>query len=349
MKKIAIYQSDLHVGGIQKSLVNFLLMLPNEYEVDVFLFDKDIFYEVSFPSNIHLHFLKPLFYFNRLIPFGLLKRFLGKHYQNKKHYDIAIDFSSYRNECALGAISAHAKKRIMWVHNDISIKKREEIKYRLLFSCFKKKFQYYDAFVAVSRGIVEPFCKESGINKDKVTIIPNFINTEEIYQKSKEKIDFCVEPSKYNLVSMGRLCHQKGFDLLLAEFAEVVFHRHDMHLYIIGDGPEKSSLEEQCSNLGIEKEVTFLGNQENPFPYLIQMDGFILDSRYEGQGMVLWEAQALGLPIFIPKRLEKYNEGIQGYSDIKNALSSAHKGQLLPNPLLEYNQAIVEQLNGLLL
>lgn len=308
------------------------------------MFDKDIFYEVSFPSNIHLYFLKPLFYFNRLIPFGLLKRFLGKRYQNKKHYDIAIDFSSYRNECALGSISAYAKKRIMWVHNDISIKKREEIKYRLLFYCFKKKFQYYDAFVAVSRGIVEPFCKESGINKDKVTVIPNFINTEEIYRKSKEKIDFCVEPLKYNLVSMGRLCHQKGFDLLLAEFAEVLCHRHDMHLYIIGDGPEKSSLKEQCSNLGIEKNVTFLGNQANPFPYLIQMDGFILDSRYEGQGMVLWEAKALGLPIFIPKRLEKYNRGISGCTQLVEILLSAEKTSKTLDPLSWYNNDILKLL-----
>lgn len=43
MKKIAIYQSDLHVGGIQKSLVNFLLMLPKEYEVDVFCLTKIFF------------------------------------------------------------------------------------------------------------------------------------------------------------------------------------------------------------------------------------------------------------------------------------------------------------------
>lgn len=348
MKKIAVYQSDLHVGGIQKSLVNFLLMIPDDYEVDVFLFDKDIFYDVQFPHNIHLYFLKPLLYLNRLVPFEFLRLLFGKRYQNEKQYDIAIDFSSYRNECALGAIGTHARKKVMWIHNDISIKKKEEVKYRLLFAFFKRKFQYYDDFVAVSEGIVDSFCSESGISKEKITVIPNFINTEEIFYKSQEKIDFCVDASKYNLVSMGRLCHQKGFDLLLEEFSKVIAQRRDMHLYIIGDGPEKSHLEEQCGRLSIENEVTFLGNQTNPFPYLIQMDGFVLDSRYEGQGIVLWEAKALGLSVFIPKRLEKYNKGIEGEKDIVSTLSCVCKNCLKPNSLEPYNKEIIKKLSGLL-
>ena len=57
--------------------------------------------------------------------------------------------------------------------------------------------------------------------------------------------------------------------------------------------------------------ITLLGNQPNPFKYLKLMDGFVLTSRYEGQGMVLWEAKALGLEIFMSKNLEKYNDGLR--------------------------------------
>ena len=56
--------------------------------------------------------------------------------------------------------------------------------------------------------------------------------------------------------------------------------------------------------------MTLLGNQPNPFPYMDRMDGFVLTSRYEGQGMVIWEAKALGLPLYLSKNLEAYNPGV---------------------------------------
>ena len=109
------------------------------------------------------------------------------------------------------------------------------------------------------------------------------------------------------------------------EFSKVVASRKDIHLYLIGDGPDREALLAQCDQLNLNDYVTFLGNQENPFPYLAQMDGFALDSRYEGQGMVLWEAKAVGLTLFLPKRLEKYNAGLSGCGDMVEALSKARK------------------------
>lgn len=348
MKKIAVFQSDLKVGGIQKSLVNFLSMLPfEEFEIDVFLYDRDVFYDLSqIGENVHFHFLKPYAYWNRFIYFRILRLFHRRKLSDKK-YDLAIDFSSYRNECAIGALCVNAPKRVMWIHNDVSIKRKEELKYRILVHFFKGKYQYFDGFAAVSAGIVEPFARETGINASKIQVIPNFINVQEIRRKASVPIFFRTDPAKYNLASMGRLCHQKGFDILLNEFSEVVAARKDIHLYLIGDGPDREALLAQCDQLNLNDYVTFLGNQENPFPYLAQMDGFALDSRYEGQGMVLWEAKAVGLTLFLPKRLEKYNAGLSGCGDMVEALSKARKAERCEDSLADYNQAVLTGIRNL--
>lgn len=350
MKKIAIFQSDLHVGGIQKSLVNFLTMLPkDEFDLDVYLCDLTSFYDISgVDENVHFYQMQSLPFLNRFLSFNIVKRlYKGKFPKTK--YDVAIDFNSYRNECAIGALQVDAKKRVMWIHNDVEIKRKEELKYRILWHFFRKKFQYFDEFAAVSAGVIPSFKRMAKIEDKPIHVIPNFINSKEIHEKICFDVNFKVDSSKYNFVSMGRLCHQKGFDILFNEYLQVLNKRKDTHLYIIGDGPDRNQLETQCRELGIEPYVTFLGNQANPFPYLKQMDGFVLDSRYEGQGMVLWEAKAIGLELFFPTRLEPYNDGLKGRENLVQSMSMAEKRALQTETLEEYNRNILEQLRKLFL
>ena len=147
---------------------------------------------------------------------------------------------------------------------------------------------------------------------------------------------------------MGRICHQKGFDILMRHMAKVHALRPDIHLYLLGDGPDREKLIAQINSLGLKDTVTLLGNQPNPFPYVDQMDGFVLTSRYEGQGLVIWEAKTLGLELFITDNLEKYNPGIQGYRDIAGALVKARKKEKVRDDLRAYNAAIAESLREVL-
>lgn len=348
MKKIAIFQCDFNVGGIQKALLNILGDIDyTQCEVDVFVYDDKVFFDMPQRENLNIIFNKPYPFLNRLVYFELLRRFAPKP-KTDKEYDIAIDFNSYRNECAVGAVSVKAKKRIMWIHNDVEIKKRNEPKYKVLWHFFKAKLKYFDEFAAVSPGIIDGFRRVSGIYDKKITAIPNHINTEEIFTKAKMPVDFKVDPANYNLCTMGRICHQKGFDILMDHMAKVHAVRPDIHLYLLGDGPDREKLTEQIARLGLESTVTLLGNQANPFPYVDQMDGFVLTSRYEGQGLVIWEAKTLGLELFITDNLEKYNPGISGYRDIVSALCSARRREKTPDDLHEYNAAIAESLKELL-
>ncbi len=56
-------------------------------------------------------------------------------------------------------------------------------------------------------------------------------------------MDFSVDESKLNLCSVGRICHQKAYDLLMTYLAEVKKARTDFHFYLIGDGPDRAALE----------------------------------------------------------------------------------------------------------
>ena len=348
MKKIAIFQCDFNVGGIQKALLNILNDIDyTQCQVDVYVFDDQVFFQMPEHENLKIIFCKPYPFLNRLVYFELLHRFAPRPAADKE-YDVAIDFNSYRNECAVGAITVKAKKRIMWIHNDVEIKQRHEFKYRILWHFFKAKFKYFDEFCAVSPGIIDGFRRVSGIYDKKITAIPNHINTAEIFEKAKAPVDFAVDPAQYNLCTMGRICHQKGFDILMTYMARVCEARPDMHLYLLGDGPDREKLTSQSASLGLTDAVTLLGNQSNPFPYVDQMDGFVLTSRYEGQGLMIWEAKTLGLEIFITDNLEKYNPGIPGCRDIVSALIAAERKEKVYDDLSGYNAAIEARLREVL-
>ncbi len=351
MKKIAIFQSDLRVGGIQKALVNTLEELSSpEFDVDLYLFDAGVetdFFALPERENLHVYRQKPYPFLSRLVYFSLLRRFAPVQVRDTD-YDVSIDFSSYRAECAVGALRVRAKKRLMWIHNDVEIKMRNEPKYRVLWHFFKGKLQYYDGFCAVSPGIIEGFRRVSGITDKPIVPIPNHIDTAEIFQKMEAPVDFATDNTRYNLCSMGRLCHQKGFDILLDLFAEAAKQRPELQLYILGDGPDREKLTAQIRRLQLEDKVTLLGNQENPFPYLKQMDAFTLTSRYEGQGLVIWEAKAVGLPLYISKNLEPYNPGIAGTEDLPAAFVAAQRRPHVPDDLAAYNAAISRSLREVL-
>ena len=193
--------------------------------------------------------------------------------------------------------------------------------------------------------------KEISNKKDqkKVWSIPNYIDAEEIITKSKKENSFTVDNKKYNLVTVGRICHQKGFDILIEHMENIVQQNKNVNLYIIGDGPDAPKIKKLVKRKKLQENVFFLGSQKNPFEYMKKMDAFVITSRYEGQGMVILEAKVIGLPIFIPKHLEKYVEGIEGCINIEKDILGAKKIEdKQVDYLNKYNYNIKEKIARLL-
>jgi glycosyltransferase involved in cell wall biosynthesis len=97
------------------------------------------------------------------------------------------------------------------------------------------------------------------------------------------------------IVAAGRLEPQKRIDVLLRALAELQA-KLPARLLVLGDGPQRASLESLATALGLAERVSFLGFQSNPFAFLARAQAFALSSDYEGFPMVLAEAMALGVP-----------------------------------------------------
>ncbi len=98
------------------------------------------------------------------------------------------------------------------------------------------------------------------------------------------------------IVSVGRLIYYKGFEVLIRAMNDI-----RGKLLVVGDGPLRSSLQQQVAAQGIGDRVFFLGNIPNEavVPYYHAGDVFALASvaRSEAFGIVQIEAMAAGIPV----------------------------------------------------
>lgn len=104
-------------------------------------------------------------------------------------------------------------------------------------------------------------------------------------------------PLDHRIVCVANLRRQKGHDVLLRAFAQVVRELTDAQLSLIGDGPLRDELQELAKRLGIAQQVHFQGSVDDVWPYLADADVFALASHYEPLGIAVLEAMAAGLPV----------------------------------------------------
>jgi len=134
------------------------------------------------------------------------------------------------------------------------------------------------------------------IRKAKTQVIPNPVDM----VKVGEEIGKGSNPygnGKKNVVSVGRLHYQKGFDLLIRAFERAARRDLRLHLTLVGDGPERERLKRLTDRLGAAARVTFAGHQDNPFPYMHHADLFVSSSRWEGSPNGVLESLACGTPV----------------------------------------------------
>jgi glycosyltransferase involved in cell wall biosynthesis len=103
-------------------------------------------------------------------------------------------------------------------------------------------------------------------------------------------------PKKFHLIGVGRLIKRKGFEHLIHALALLP---PDVHLIIVGDGPEEMELKRLATSKGLSEQVTLAGYQprEQVLEYMCEADCFVLSSFHEGLGIVVQEAMYAGLPI----------------------------------------------------
>ena len=135
-------------------------------------------------------------------------------------------------------------------------------------------------------------CLTSGDAKEykyvkRVDIIPNYINNIKSHVE-----DYSVKKA----IAVGRLEYQKGFDILIDCWKEIAKRYPDWKLDIYGEGSCREELQRQINSLQLVDKVKLCGRNNNIIEAYPQYSLHLMTSRFEGQGIVLIEAQACGLP-----------------------------------------------------
>jgi glycosyltransferase involved in cell wall biosynthesis len=183
---------------------------------------------------------------------------------------------------------------------------------RLWGRLYRHFYKRADRVVCLSDSMVSDLVENFGIPRENLVRIYNPVDT----QKVRELAEIGSNPfngTGPHLVAAGRICRQKGFDLLISAMPAVVERFPDAQLFILGEGPLETELKKQAQNLGLKEKVVFLGFQANPWLYLKHANAFILPSRYEGLPNVLLEALALGTRVVVsdcPGGIQEIRESV---------------------------------------
>lgn len=124
-----------------------------------------------------------------------------------------------------------------------------------------------------------------------VHVVPN-----PVIQNSKY-IDQRQAELSHRLVAVGRLVHQKGFDLLIESFSALAERHPSWQLIIYGEGPQRVSLEVAINRLSLTDRVFLPGLRKDIGEALNEAGMFVLPSRFEGYPNALLEALACGCPV----------------------------------------------------
>jgi glycosyltransferase involved in cell wall biosynthesis len=154
--------------------------------------------------------------------------------------------------------------------------------------------------------VTTPLLKQSvvkrGIAPEKIIIVPNYAD-EEIFSPKvsgyavRKKLS--VSSNEKVIMYIGRLSPEKGIDILIKAFSIVKEEIKNTTLIIVGDGPEKGKLMEQCKRLNLLDKVKLVKPvPNNKVPYLLaSSDIIVLPSYSEGNPKILVEAMMMGKPI----------------------------------------------------
>jgi len=170
-----------------------------------------------------------------------------------------------------------------------------------------------DCNVCVSRGVAEFSIHEGRLDPAKVVVIPNGVDVRRFAEAPPADLSpFGIPPGCFVFVSVGRLDPQKGYLVLLDAVGQL---RRELgpedakrlRVLIVGEGPERSRLEERIAASGLAECITLAGWQADVPGLLRAAAAYVHPALWEGLPNALLEAMAAGLPV-VAARAEGVDE-----------------------------------------
>lgn len=159
----------------------------------------------------------------------------------------------------------------------------------------------------------------------------------QLYQHPTTKV---IEYDSKKAIAVGRLEEQKGFDRLIRCWQKIAQEYPDWKLDIYGEGSQHEDLQKQINALNLDNQIKLCGRCENMMEIYPKYSLQVMSSHYEGQPMVLIEAQSCGLPSVVfnfkygaSDIIQNEYNGLIVAQDDENAFTEAIF-RLIGNPLL---------------
>src|SRR6185369_14733494 len=149
-----------------------------------------------------------------------------------------------------------------------------------------------------TRSLVEAW----GIPREKITIIHPPLSEQAIFISNE--LDGEVRDDSFTLITVSRIVPNKAIDLVLKALQIINRNEIPFRYIVVGEGPERESLQQLSANLGLQNKITFTGyiSDEDKWRLLQASDLYVMPSRvrpedqHEGFGIAFLEAAACGIP-----------------------------------------------------
>lgn len=374
-KKILIVNDNLHLGGIQKSLINFLNATHEHYDITLMLFWGGEL-ENAVPDGIKIRYVcKSLsvlgahksdlkgnlfLYLWKAVLIIIARCFSKKSafsfasifQHNVEGFDVAISFSHPSKNHNLASCSAElvldkvsSKEKICFVHCDC---KNDANRCDYTTQVYSR----FDKIACCSNSVRNVFLETVPIDSSKVFSVRNFYDLS-LCQIIKSEC-FMYDERYINIVTVARLSEEKGIRRAIEALCES--GRKDIRYYIVGDGPETADIVNLIHTNGLRDYVFLMGACINPHYYIKNADYLLVSSFHEAAPMVFDESILLNTPVITTETtsaMEMIGEkwGIvcgNTKESLTFTFTNLKKGENLKNKIHHTNELQYEQLSKLI-
>jgi glycosyltransferase involved in cell wall biosynthesis len=293
--RVAIFTSNMDGGGAERAMAKLAGGIADQgYDVDLVLSRAEGHYLSEVPDTVRIVDLDA----SRVLASvpGLIR------YLRRERPAAMLTSMNYVNVVGIWAraLARVDTRLVVNEQNALSLETAHSLRrrHRFLPRLIGRFYPWADRIVSVAQGTADDLARTTGLPRERIEVVHNPIVTPELMELAKAPVDHqwfrSGEPPV--VVSVGRLSPQKDFGTLLRAFA-LVRDRRPARLVILGEGPERGSLEKLVSELGLVDAASLPGWVANPYPWMVHAGAYVLSSRWEGLPSVLIEALYCGVPI----------------------------------------------------
>lgn len=344
MKRVLFMISSMNIGGVEKSLLSLLSVIPKEkYDVTVLMLEKKGGFLKQLPSwvkieevdwfeNIKPKIMQPPkktikeYFENRryikaltfVLSYVVSKKLKDRYVfykeifkgipHNKNKYDIAIAYQGPTDIIDYYIVNrVTSEKKISWVHFDV-------FQHQINTKLYGKLYDQLDNIFVVSKEAQKHLIEKFPIVKSKTSVFFNIVLPDLINEMAKEKVEFDNGYKGMKIVTVGRLSNEKGQDLAIKVLSMLRKEGYEVRWYCIGEGENRAYYETLICKYNLKKDFVLLGSTQNPYPYVHQSDIYVQTSRHEGYCLTLAEAKCLKKPIVTTNFTGAYEQIKDGYN-----------------------------------